>query len=127
MTDKPDKPEFHRIYFEWQEVVPDPRQYKPSLPKLHPVKLWVALDLPTEHLVEVTETEAIINLDGFKYCIETLEKVLAPSKNTAETSSGQGQDDDWDDTNHDDDDWEDSEPASAQPQKVSLEEDLDWE
>lgn len=98
------------IFFRWDSVQPDHRQWKPSNPLLEPLEVMIAVDVPLE-------TEFIYNVDklivgqlsndntpiplpiltpmGMRYCIDKLELVM--SDNEKKNEDNPDLEDDWED------------------------------
>lgn len=106
------------IFFEWNEVTPDPRPYKPGMPRLLPINTRVAVDVPLKHeylwnaekIIQwqlgtngSAKPEPILTPLGMKYVTNLLENAMKETEISQDL-------DDW--FNDDDDDYDDTEKFS---------------
>lgn len=77
------------IYFAWEEVVPDPVQFKPYSPHFSPVNVYVALDVPDKFILawdhhpdayDENFTVTVLTPEGMAWCAEKLSQGLSKVK-----------------------------------------------
>lgn len=78
--------EVTQVYFIWEEVSPDPVQYKPYSPKFSPINVAVMLEVPDEFIVSWEErllgdeTYVVLSPDGMAWCAERLSRGITNIK-----------------------------------------------
>jgi hypothetical protein len=90
------------ILLAWNSVQPDKRQWKPSLPTLFPMDVYIQVEVPNEFFGEKLEIDdrKILTPAGMRYVIDKLEEVMSDKiPNTNDTQDDEF-DFDTDDTNN---------------------------
>ena len=84
--------------FRWISLEPDWGNYKPVKPLLEPQELFVAIDVPDEHLTKGGH----LTVEGIKFCIDQFQAAMADKKTDDDSVE------DWDDDNNEteSDEWD---------------------
>lgn len=99
------------VRFVWDQLMPDPRRFKPGSPVLKPVNVKVVVTIPDEFVIEESDDEILISPQGMAECIRTLEAVIGNLESESNESPVQGNPEDWDesDDGSDFDEWDENE------------------
>ena len=140
MTEEPKT----KLFFQWESVEPDNRQYKPSKPLLKPVGLTIQVEIPLtlENVANCSEILAaqlgggdipldILTAQGLAVACKKLELAMSGSTETSFPSVEKEEDWDNDTVSWDDDKKEEPESTSnmtnEELHKKPDEEELNWE
>lgn len=102
------------ILFKWTETTPDPRPFKPALPRLEPIDVQIAVEVPSDkdHLHNSKEVlmweigqsqggqkpKPILTPTGMRYVIDQLENAMRETNNELDVNDFEP--DDWSDDTH---------------------------
>ena len=84
--------------FRWISLEPDLRKWKPSRPVFEPQEMFVAVEVPDEHLTKGGH----LTLEGMRFCIDQFEGQMSePTEMKADAKE------DWDNkTESEDEEWD---------------------
>lgn len=79
-----------KLYFRWDSLQPDHRQWKPSNPLINPIDIMIAVDVPLDHkyvdnaeqiivaqLSNQTPEIPVLTPAGMRYCIDQFENEMS--------------------------------------------------
>jgi len=115
------------LTFLWESVTPDKRQWKPSMPVLKPVNIYVQVSVPRFLTVPSNDTELAIFLTptGMRYAIDQLESVM--SEHPIMTERGDDKEEWEEEAKTETAELEKEEWEDVVKPEVATSEDEDWE
>lgn len=61
-----------KVLFEWVNVKPDSLPFKPYSPELHPVNIFVEVEIPNRYIKSTDDNRTIITPRGMAYATKKL-------------------------------------------------------